>query len=565
MLTRNYISLFFLSLIFISCGTKHKKVDDSLVLERDTTVIVPMSVSALMLDSNDFSVFFKRHPEYLMDSVKLRTFYLRRSMQYAWLNDEGINEQAGSFINQLLHLADEGLPADTLIPVEAFQQLANGIPVKEMLANNKDETLADLEFRLTLSFFRYANRVWGGVASRDLRDFEWFIQRKPIDDVQLLDSMLMNAGDFFQHEPVYEQYGFLKNQLRFHRDLEKNTKWDTIICRQKELVKGSTDSCIALVKLRLRYLNDFKEQDSSLLFTDSLESALINFQRRFGLTMSGKLNATVLKELNVNLEERIKQIMINMERCRWVPSGKASDYIAINIPEFKMHVFENGKDVWSMNVVVGTEATQTVIFNGMLSTIVFSPYWNVPASIIEKEILPALRKNPGYLAAHQMEAIRPADPSSPINPQSVKWSKFTGYNLPYIIRQKPGPANSLGLVKFLFPNSYSIYLHDSPARHLFDKTDRSFSHGCIRLSEPAKFAEYLLRNDSIWNTSKITAAMKSGSEKFVKLKKKLPVFIAYFTCWVDADGQLNFRKDIYGHDKRLGEFLFAPANVTSAL
>jgi murein L,D-transpeptidase YcbB/YkuD len=217
---------------------------------------------------------------------------------------------------------------------------------------------------------------------------------------------------------------------------------------------------------------------------------------------------------------------------RWMPAQPTSDYLLVNIPEFRLHVYEKGKHHFAMNVVTGSVAHNTVIFTGTLQQIVFSPYWNVPASILRKEILPGIARNKNYLTRHNME-----------------WSGNA-------VRQKPGPANSLGLVKFLFPNSYNIYLHDSPAKNLFNESKRAFSHGCIRLEEPKKLAQFLLRNDAAWDSVKITNAMNTGKELFVPVKENIPVFIGYFTAWVDGQGQLNFRDDIYGHDKKMKERLF---------
>ena len=190
-----------------------------------------------------------------------------------------------------------------------------------------------------------------------------------------------------------------------------------------------------------------------------------------------------------------------------------------------------------MNVVVGSLQHNTVIFNGDLKYVVFSPYWNVPASIVKNEIMPGIARNKNYIASHNME--------------------ITGYSgKTPIVRQKPGVNNALGKVKFLFPNTYNIYLHDTPSKSLFGETSRAFSHGCIRLGEPAKLAEFLLRNDSSWTKQNMQKAMNLGKEKFVTLSKPVPVFIGYFTAWVDSQGLLNFRDDVYGHDAKLAEKMF---------
>jgi murein L,D-transpeptidase YcbB/YkuD len=226
-----------------------------------------------------------------------------------------------------------------------------------------------------------------------------------------------------------------------------------------------------------------------------------------------------------------------MGRMRWMPSEPSGQLIVVNIPEFVMHVYEGNKKAFDMNVVVGKEGHNTVMFTGDLSQIVFSPYWNVPPSIVKNEILPKMESNPGYLESQNMEINGEED------------------GLP-AIRQRPGGKNSLGRVKFLFPNSFNIYFHDTPAKSLFEKDKRAYSHGCIRLQEPEKMANYLLKDDPNWTPEKISAAMNSGDEQYVKLKHPVPVFITYYTAWVDDEGLLNFRDDIYDHDAHLNQKMF---------
>jgi murein L,D-transpeptidase YcbB/YkuD len=255
-------------------------------------------------------------------------------------------------------------------------------------------------------------------------------------------------------------------------------------------------------------------------------------QKSFGLRQDGVITAALLRQLNIPVKVRITQLLLNMERMRWVPEQPGGDFIIVNIPEFRLHVFEGEKKQFSINIVVGKEAHSTVIFTGSLKYVVFSPYLNVPPSIVRNEIAPAIKRNRNYLSKNSMEQ--------------------TGYSegLP-VIRQKPGGANALGKVKFIFPNSYNIYFHDTPAKSLFSEDARAFSHGCIRLAEPQKLAAYLLRNQPKWAEQNIKTAMSAPKENWVTLKESLPVFITYFTAWVDSEGLLNFRDDIYGHDKRL--------------
>ena len=205
-----------------------------------------------------------------------------------------------------------------------------------------------------------------------------------------------------------------------------------------------------------------------------------------------------------------------------------------------------------MNVVVGKSVTATTIFNENLSTIVFSPYWNVPQSIIANELLPKLKNDSHYLNKKNMEVVKN---NEVINSSKINWNLYTK-GVPFVIREKPGKQNSLGLIKFLFPNSYSIYMHDTPSKGLFEKDNRAFSHGCIRLSEPLKLASYLLKSDSSITQEMMIKWMNAGKEKYVKVKPAIPVFIVYFTSWVNHKGQLNFRKDIYGLDKKLSQEIF---------
>lgn len=226
-----------------------------------------------------------------------------------------------------------------------------------------------------------------------------------------------------------------------------------------------------------------------------------------------------------------------MGRMQWMINEPEGQMIVVNIPEFILHVKDGAKKVFDMNVVVGKEGHNTMMFTGNLNQVVFSPYWNVPPSIVKNELMPLMAKDPNYLARHNMEITS------------------DGSGLPEI-RQLPGEGNSLGKVKFLFPNSFNIYFHDTPAKSLFEKDKRAYSHGCIRLSDPVKMANYLLKDDGSWSPEKIDAAMNTGNEKSVKLKNPVPVLITYYTAWVDENGQLHFADDIYAHDKALIDKMF---------
>jgi murein L,D-transpeptidase YcbB/YkuD len=256
--------------------------------------------------------------------------------------------------------------------------------------------------------------------------------------------------------------------------------------------------------------------------------AVNRYKKSVGLKQDSLITNEMISELSVPVKKRIEQILVNLERFRWMPNHeKADEFIFVNIPGYRLRYFEKGKQVWDCNVVVGKTMTKTVIFSGMMQYVVLSPYWYVPPSIIQKEVVPGMRKNSNYLASHHME--------------------WNGGN----VRQTPGPHNSLGRVKFIFPNENNIYLHDTPSKSLFNEDNRAFSHGCVRVSKPRDLALRILRNDPNWPPSKIDEAMNATSEKTVTLKKKIPVLIGYFTAFVETDGDLNFRKDIYERDAKL--------------
>ena len=283
---------------------------------------------------------------------------------------------------------------------------------------------------------------------------------------------------------------------------------------------------------------DLGGADTSAIFNDSLETAIKSYQQRNGFTPTGIINDSVIKALNVPVNDRIEQILANMNRMLWLPANIPDNHITVNIPEFMLRVYEGNTKVFDMNVITGKQGSNTMMFYGDLNQIVFSPYWNLPVSIVKNEIMPAMKKNPGYLKEKNMEIVGRGNDSIPK------------------IRQLPGPGNSLGKVKFLFPNSYDIYFHDTNAKELFNKKNRALSHGCIRLQDPEKMAKYLLRYDASWTPEKINAAMNNTKEQYVKVSKPLPVIITYFTAWADENGMLNFRDDVYGKDKEVRGKMF---------
>ncbi len=518
---KGLLSSLLLLLLFSSCKyIKRKKV-----IIRDTTITRKTSFNNIFFDSAHLDAFVEQNKQYEPFIQQFRDFYSHRNYEFAWFDTSGLAEQAHNFMN--LQNSYIGEVADSSLFNHSLQALVDSLGTQKTKPSLTDPKVLQTELLLTGQFFQYAAKVYKG-SDIDAEQLGWFIPRKKINLTALLDSSLKSkAKETDQYAPQNSQYKKIQEYLSKYLLLEKQEASDTILAVTKSLKKGDSALRITQVKKRLQLLGDMEPGDSSDRYDSVLLMATKKFQKRMGLSIDGAIGNRMIAELNVPISKRIRQLLVNMERVRWMPAEKDTNYILVNIPEYKMHVYDSGHLVYDMNVIVGATATSTVIFNGNLKYIVFSPYWNVPESIVTKEIMPAIKKDPNYITKSNME--------------------ITGYS---------GKTPIVGLVKFLFPNNYNIYFHDTPNHDLFALSNRSFSHGCIRLGEPKKFAEYMLRFDTSWNSKNIDSSMHLTKEKWVTIKKAVPVFIVYFTAWVDKDGLINFRKDIYGHDEKMSEKLF---------
>lgn len=503
----------------------------------DTSIITSSPYTSLTLDNPSLDHFI------MADSIddkyarKIRDFYANRNYQFAWFDEQGLTEQGDAFWN--LHQMLAGKLGDTAASDKRLNQTmetlieGDGPPLSS-------SRLRHTEMRLTYQFFRYLHQLFNTRIRPE--DMQWYIPRRKINPNAILDSFL--AGRRPELRPLNKFYYRLLDKMVSYANIAKKGGWPAIPLKKTQLKQGSSSPVISLVKQRLHITGDWPSADTSRSYTDSLRTAVIRMQRSYGMKETAIIDDRLIRQLNIPVEQRIETMDINLERMRWLPE-EGPDFLVANIPEFRLHVFGNNQEVFSMPVVVGKAAHKTVIFSDSLQYIVFSPYWNVPPSIVRNEMLPAMKKDRTYLSRHNLE--------------------ITGYSngLP-VIRQKPGADNSLGRVKFLFPNRFNIYFHDTPAKSLFERESRAFSHGCVRLGEPARLAEWLLRDDKQWTREKILADMDQHKEKWVKLTHPIPVFIVYFTAWVTRDGLLNFRDDIYGHDKRMARHLFAAKSNSSA-
>ena len=477
----------------------------------------------LRLDSNCIQKILAGFPLLGKYATHVRQFYIYRNYSYAWYETTGLIEEAGNLNSHLNNLADEGI-TESVPYLKNLDSLIN-----DPVLNEKADSL--VEILLTAEYLFYADKVWHGIPENEPARLQWYIPRKKLNLPYLTDSLIRDsAASLFSDNYSIRQYNLLKTALKKYRQLETSADWKPLDAKNKFRLNDRSPE-IADIRKRLFELGDLKQDPGSELFDDTLQAAVRSFQTRYGMKADGVVGAEFFGYLNTPIIESIRKIIINMERARWVPLDLKSHYLLINIPSFTLYAYDSDTLNFSMNVVVGKNVHKTVLFSGDIKFIVFSPYWDVPASILKNEILPGIRKDPNYLKRNNME--------------------WVGNR----VRQKPGPKNSLGLVKFLFPNSYNIYLHDTPAKTLFQQSARAFSHGCIRLGEPEKLAVYLLRDDPDWTPEKINAAMNKGVEKWVTLKNPVPVYIGYLTAFVDKEGRINFRDDVYKRDAALAKMI----------
>lgn len=519
-----------------SCNNSSGRTPVVPVTPLDTTITTKNAFTRLTLDSQIVALYIDS--SHIADTAKqlMQNFYNSRNYQYAWFNEKGLTEHAGMLWN--LYQDYAGYAENTLRMDSVFDKKMDQWLTDSTAVPTDPSAIRDAELKLTRLFFDYAfSKYMGNLKPQDL---QWYIPRKKVNVTSLLDSLVSGATTYESNwEPLHPQYKLLRKKLTQYREWKQKGGWPALnMGKRKKLEPGETDSLVLFIKQRLAITGQYPSNDSSLVYNEQLKDSMISVQSRFGLTADGVIGATTINELNVTVDERIQQLLVNMERMRWLPQQPDGKWILVNIPSFSLRVYNKDTSLLYMKIVAGSATNKTVIFSDEMKNIVFSPYWNVTPTIVRTEVLPAMKKNPNYLQKNNMEQTG------------------TSGGLP-VIRQLPGTSNALGLVKFLFPNNYNIYLHDTPSKSGFTQTSRALSHGCIRLSEPFALAKLLLRDDPSWTDEKIKAAMNKKKETWVTLKQHVPVFITYFTAWVDEKGELQLRKDIYGHDKQMEQQLFA--------
>ncbi|HKS24320.1 MAG TPA: L,D-transpeptidase family protein [Thermoanaerobaculia bacterium] len=496
-----------------------------------------------------------RWPDFTDYRKHLRNFYAPRAYAPAWLANGRPTPQAMAVI-AILDAADaKGINAVDYDSTRWPERIRN-------LAGANADAQARFDLALSASLMRYISDLHiGRINPRNLR-FDLDIETKKYYLPRLLDEIAKAADPHTVLdivEPPYDEYRRLQAALLTYRRLAAESAMEKPLPEVKSLKPGDAYDALPQLAQRLRRLGDLKADVDTKVYGGALADAVKRFQARHGLAADGVLSAKTFKQLNVPLGTRARQIEWALERWRWAPADFDRPPIVVNIPEFILRAWsdERGKVGLSMPVVVGQAFQhQTPVFEAAMRYLVFRPYWNVPPTIQSKELVPHAAKDPNYLERNGYELVSADDkplPSSKVDAAIL--ARLRSFDLS--VRQKPGPNNALGLVKFMFPNQNNVYLHSTPSQELFSRSRRDFSHGCVRVENPTALAAWVLREQPQWTPEKIKAAMNGKEPAQVNLRDPIPVLIIYTTVTVDDDGTVRFFEDIYGHDAALQNALAA--------
>jgi len=466
-------------------------------------------------------------------------FYSSRLFEQAWTNDKNIRE----FLDELSRAEDSGL---------SHEDYHYGLLKDFSITARGPEEHAELDMLLTDAFLLYGSHLLNGKVNPETIDSEWKAMRQEGNMMDTLEKAIKEkeiSKSLTDLEPTDPSYMGLKNTLKLYRDIADYGGWFQLP-EGPTLKPGMQDSMrVPLLIQRLYATADMNfEPEDQYTYSESIAFSVKKYQKRNGLEEDGNLGKATTASMNISVEERIDQIRVNMERFRWISHDLDNRYVFVNIAGFNMHVHEGDSLIMQEKVIVGKPFRKTPIFSSAMTYLVLNPYWTVPPTILYNDIIPEVKKDIGYLAKKNMKILKGyGSDMVEIDATTIDWSTVSRGNFPYTIRQDPGTANALGKVKFMFPNKYDVYMHDTPSKELFNRPERTFSSGCIRLKNPMKFLEYLLHDTPNMNMEKANKILASGKEQTIVLKNPITVYIQYLTCWMEGD-EVYFRKDVYNRD-----------------
>jgi L,D-transpeptidase YcbB len=472
-------------------------------------------------------------------SKQTAAFYKRRFGRAAWAGKDELLER-GWLVHQAIGRARE----DGLSP-ERYRHDAAARLLQKLEDDNDDTQLADsarapylasLDVLLTEGFNRYANDLVAGTIDPNRAGVDWRIARGKANEERVLQAVIKGqtpAQIVAQLRPTIPHYERMRGALVRYEEVAARGGWPSVPGGAYKA--GTRNPNVSI--LRTRMLAGLDPTEAGLaqkgaadptLFDADLKQAVAHFQERHGIESDGAMGESTLRELNHSVQERVDELKLNLDRWRWLPDYLGDRYLMVNIAGFELEVVDKNRVIESMNVVVGQQGWQTPVFADTMEHLVVNPYWNVPPNIYNQEIAPKIAADPTWLARNNYEYTKEGS-----------------------VRQRPGPGNALGDFKFVFPNKDDIYLHDTPAQSLFSKVRRDFSHGCIRLERPDDLARLIVKLQTSKDPSILPGLVASGSERWIKLDRPLPVYILYFTAWVNEDGTVRFHHDVYGKDEKL--------------
>lgn len=466
-------------------------------------------------------------------------FYKRRRWQAAWAGPDELLERGWKIHDAISRSHEDGLPREKY-GFEVAQKLLAKVQAGSTLPDSvKDQYLASVDLVLTEGFNRFADDLVAGTLDPKEAGLDWRIPRGRVQHERVLQAVIRGTAPsqlVATMRPSIPYYERTRAALVEYYEAAARGGW-VKIPEGSSLKPGANNNAVAL--LRTRLIAGLDQTEASLAqkgagdplrYDADLKLAVSHFQERHGIEPDGSVGATTLRELNHSVEERIDEIKLNLDRWRWLPDNLGERFLIVNIAGFELEVVDKGRVVESMNVVVGQANWKTPVFADTMENIVVNPYWNVPPSIYKEEILPGIAADPNYLERKNFERTKDGG-----------------------VRQRPGPGNALGKYKFVFPNQDNIYLHDTPAHSLFSRARRDFSHGCIRLERPQALAQLLVRMQTSKTPDQLAAMAATTNEQWIKLERKLPVYLLYFTVWAEEDGGVRFHHDVYGRDEQLQE------------
>ncbi len=470
-------------------------------------------------------------------------YYEQRNFSPAWNQQQDISD--------LLQLIDESR-LEGLIPEDYHKSaLLRYQNIIESFENVPPKLKAEFDLILTDALLRLVYHMIFGKVDPVHLDPNWniYIEVNDINPPVLLEKLL-SAPSLYnfvdQHRTKDLLYLKLRKFLAYYRDIAASGGWPQINAGPT-IKPGMRDERVTQIRTRLLATADVQDTIviDSTLYDKFLEKGIKRFQYRHGLEEDGLIGKGTIATLNIPVEDKIKQIRVNLERLRWILDVASPDYILVNIARFRANFVLNNKLIWHGRVQVGKPYRQTPIFEAYLKYMVVNPTWTVPPTILKRDVIPAIKRDPGYLQKKNMKVITHSGKT--VDPGTINWSQYPAKNFPFAIRQDPGPTNALGRIKFIFPNKHFVFLHDTPSKGLFSRTERTFSSGCIRVENPFDLAEELLHDQNDWNRQKIDELVKSKKTKTIYIKKQLPVYLLYFTAFPDIEREdtIHFRKDVY--------------------